>query len=190
MYLTSDNHFGHKNIIGYCDRPFQTVEQMDEAMIQRWNHNVGKTATIMVVGDFSFYDAVKTKEITQRLNGRKILIRGNHDKAHSDSWFLKCGFDSVVESMTIPAMVQEDTVEIQHYHDYESRYGYGVLFHGHAHNFFKAKHYVTFKRVLLNVGVDCWNFTPVHIDFLFETVKRIRQQHEEEGKTLWKVGEI
>jgi calcineurin-like phosphoesterase family protein len=92
--------------------------------------------------------------------------------------------------MTIPAMVQEDTVEIQHYHDYESRYGYGVLFHGHAHNFFKAKHYVTNKRVLLNVGVDCWNFTPVHIDILFETVKRIRQQHEEEGKTLWKVGEI
>jgi calcineurin-like phosphoesterase family protein len=189
VYLTSDQHFGHKNIIGYCDRPFQSVEEMDEAMIERHNQNVGKEDTVFIVGDFSFYDFETTKRITQRLNGRKTLIRGNHDK-HSESWFLRCGFDSVVESLVIPSIWNSETIEIAHYHSYASRFGYGILFHGHAHNFFKAKHYVSNSRVLLNVGVDCWNFTPVHLDILRETVKTIRQQYDDEGKTSWEVGEL
>lgn len=191
MYLTSDNHFGHRNIIGYCDRPFKSVEEMDEAMIQRWNQNVGDESTVLVVGDFSFYDFETTKRIVQRLKGRKTLIRGNHDKSHSDKWFLKAGFDAVIEHMMLMLSIDpRNQAEVQHHPVYNTKYGAGILFHGHAHNYCKAKHYVTNNQVLLNVGVDCWNFAPVHLDILVDTVKVIRQQFEEHGKTVWNVGEI
>jgi calcineurin-like phosphoesterase family protein len=190
MYLTSDQHYGHKNIIGYCDRPFKSVEEMDEALIERHNQNVGKDSTVLVVGDFSFHDFHTTKQIVQRLNGNLTLIKGNHD-GHSESWYLKAGFVSVVNHMSLAVSLDpKKCIEIQHYPRYNTMFGAETLFHGHAHNYCKAKHYVTNNQVLLNVGVDCWNFAPVHLDILVETVRVIRQQFEEHGKTVWNVGEI
>jgi len=190
VWLTSDNHFGHKNIIGYCDRPYKSVEEMNENMIENWNAVVSPNDQVIVVGDFSFMDLEETKAICRRLYGIKTLVRGNHDKAHSDIWFQKAGFDTVTEHIVLPSYKTLESAEVQHHPVYETRYGLDILFHGHAHNYCLAKHYVTKNKVLLNVGVDCWGFRPIHIDQAFDAVERIRQQFNEEGKTLWKVGEL
>lgn len=80
LFFTSDTHFGHKNIIKYCDRPFATSEEMDEALIANWNSKVPTTGIVFVVGDFSMNCPMnRVIEIRKRLNGRIILIRGNHD---------------------------------------------------------------------------------------------------------------
>jgi calcineurin-like phosphoesterase family protein len=80
-YLTSDNHFYHQNIIRYCNRPFQSVEEMNEVMIAKWNETVMPSDTIYHLGDFSM--AFRSVELfTKRLNGNKILIAGNHDLCH------------------------------------------------------------------------------------------------------------
>ena len=78
-FYISDNHFGHKNIIKYDNRPFNSVEDMDEVMIDRWNSVVGDDDTVYILGDFSWYKEEKTLEILNRLSGRKVLIKGNHD---------------------------------------------------------------------------------------------------------------
>lgn len=78
VYIISDTHFSHANIIKYCNRPFESVEQMNRVLIDRWNAVVTPDDTVIHLGDvfWSYRDAC---ELTWRLNGRKMLVRGNHD---------------------------------------------------------------------------------------------------------------
>ncbi len=93
-YLIADTHFGDEAILRYENRPFQSVEEMDEAIIRRWNSTVRPEDTVFVLGDFSAYDLQKTAEICNRLHGHKYLIMGNHDTA-SERDYLACGFAHV-----------------------------------------------------------------------------------------------
>lgn len=81
-WFTSDPHFGHKGIIELCGRPFapRDVATMNEALIERWRATVAPTDTVWVVGDFSFATPAETREIFDRLPGRKHLVIGNHDE--------------------------------------------------------------------------------------------------------------
>jgi calcineurin-like phosphoesterase family protein len=77
-YFTSDQHFGHFNIIRLCSRPFETVEEMDEALLSKWNAKVKADDTVYILGDL-FFRAAKVEPILKALNGRKHIIVGNHD---------------------------------------------------------------------------------------------------------------
>ena len=79
-FVTSDTHFGHANIIKYSKRPFRDVHDMDEQLIQRWNAKVPPGSIVYHLGDFAFAEPPRMKELLRRLNGNKLLIRGNHDK--------------------------------------------------------------------------------------------------------------
>lgn len=81
ILLTSDSHFGHANVIPYCQRPFRDVAHMNEVLIQNWNSVVNPEDEVIHLGDFSFNERV-VAEILPRLNGKKTLVLGNHDKPH------------------------------------------------------------------------------------------------------------
>jgi len=76
-WFTSDTHFGHANIIRYSNRPYDTTEEHDEALIANWNFSVQPNDEVYHLGDFSFGN--KAMEILPRLNGIIHLIKGNHD---------------------------------------------------------------------------------------------------------------
>ena len=79
-FYISDTHFGHFNIIKHCNRPFETVEQMDNTIIQNWNKVVSDKDTVYILGDLAFSKRIKEPaEYLQQLKGRKIIIVGNHD---------------------------------------------------------------------------------------------------------------
>jgi calcineurin-like phosphoesterase family protein len=80
QWVTSDTHFGHHNIIEYCSRPFEDVDEMDEELIRNWNLCVGKNDIVYHVGDFGLSKRERLIEIRLRLNGRIVLIKGNHDR--------------------------------------------------------------------------------------------------------------
>lgn len=80
IWFTSDTHFGHQNILKFCDRPWQTIEEHDEALMVNWNSVVGENDVVFHLGDFAFSHPKRWKEIISRLNGHIYLIVGNHDE--------------------------------------------------------------------------------------------------------------
>ena len=78
-YYISDMHFGHANVIKHDERPFEDVEAMDCAMIERWNGVVDEDDDVYVVGDFCYRSGKTADWYLARLKGRKHLVVGNHD---------------------------------------------------------------------------------------------------------------
>jgi calcineurin-like phosphoesterase family protein len=78
-FFTADHHFGHANILKYTERPWDTLEEMHEELIGRWNNVVGLEDTVVILGDFSYKGHDALDDVVPRLNGRKILVCGNHD---------------------------------------------------------------------------------------------------------------
>ncbi len=79
-FFTSDTHYFHRNICAYSGRPFSSVEDMNEALVNNYNSVVKKNDTVYFLGDFSFSNLTDTIGILERLNGTKHFICGNHDK--------------------------------------------------------------------------------------------------------------
>ena len=94
VFIISDTHFGHEAIIRYCNRPFTSVEEMDQTMIKRWNETVSNNDIVIHLGDFALCGKDKTREIIQKLNGKKILIMGNHDN-YNEQFYRDAGFHTV-----------------------------------------------------------------------------------------------
>jgi calcineurin-like phosphoesterase family protein len=81
IYFTADTHFGHGKMAEH--RHFLSVEDMDDALIQRWNEVVPPKGIVYHLGDVSFANRARTEIILAQLNGRWRLVAGNHDKGHS-----------------------------------------------------------------------------------------------------------
>lgn len=82
IFYIADLHFGHANIIKYDNRPFRTVTGMNETLIENWNKAVSKNDTVYILGDLCWDKESKWPSLLARLNGNKVLIRGNHDPKH------------------------------------------------------------------------------------------------------------
>lgn len=96
-WFTSDLHFYHNNVIEICNRPYLNLDAMHEGIIREWNKRIRPREEVWIFGDFVFGGKQRIFEITSRLNGRKILVKGNHDK-NMASVYLECGFYDVVEN--------------------------------------------------------------------------------------------
>lgn len=93
-FVISDTHFGHENIIRYCNRPFASCKDMDEAMIKNWNETVTNKDVVLHLGDVGLGNKEYVAGIIKRLNGKKILIMGNHDN-WTEQFYRDAGFHTV-----------------------------------------------------------------------------------------------
>lgn len=152
-WFISDLHLNHKNIIEYCSRPFKNVKEMNDEIVLRWNNLVSENDVVYVVGDVFMGSIDDAKHIVDMLNGKKILILGNHDK--SKKKMLDLGFSEVYKRLEI---VLEDGKKalLCHKPIPESLLEkYDLLIHGHRH----GPPIVEGKSI--NVCVDLWDFTPI-----------------------------
>lgn len=159
IYLIADPHFNHKNIIKYCDRPFSSVDEMNQVLIKNWNNTVKKEDRIFVLGDFCLSGKDKIIEIGKQLNGRKTLILGNHDSASIKTYY-EAGFEMVSK---YPIFLKGFLLSHEPIPD--CRF---INIHGHIHNkSIEEIDYLYFdkmpelKELYYNVGVDTNNFKPV-----------------------------
>ncbi|MCP3681525.1 MAG: hypothetical protein GY861_02450 [bacterium] len=95
IWVTSDLHFWHKNVMKFCKdtRPWDSLEEMHEALIEEWNSKVKPDDIIFSLGDFSFAGKDKTLSILNRLQGNKVFIMGNHCKVFRSSLGQKNTYD-------------------------------------------------------------------------------------------------
>lgn len=173
IFFTSDLHFGHKNIIEFCKRPFNSVEEMDETLIENWNSIVKSNDLVFDLGDFAFAPNWRWHELLARLNGNHILILGNHDTSRWPGDKVMELFYRVEQQMILK--VEEQYIYLNHYPFlcYSGTYrpaGAAVWqLHGHVHSspLDTDKRGKDDERLSLrfpyqyDVGVDNNNFTPV-----------------------------
>lgn len=164
VFLISDTHFGDENIMKYEKRPFLTKDEMDDVMISRWNEIVSPNDVIFHLGDVGNYPFVKMKNIIQRLNGKKILVMGNHDRHFSVMEWMECGFSEVSQ---YPIIYNEYFV-MQHeppqYINDAMPYYY---FYGHVHG---TKMYESVTNQSACVCVERWEYGPVDLELIKERV--------------------
>lgn len=78
-YYISDLHLGHENVIKFDNRPFSNIQEMEDIIIERWNNRVTKDDIVYILGDFSWEKEDGWLRVLDKLNGNKVLIKGNHD---------------------------------------------------------------------------------------------------------------
>lgn len=159
-FVWSDPHFGHAAVIEYSRRPFANVSEMNEALVRNYNSVVGHKDIVMWVGDCFFTPVHISAQLMSELNGRKILVRGNHDGTHGR--MLRMGFSDVYDAFAF------DRFQVTHFHYDTVHRKIGklplpkrlpglTLIHGHTHSAERTTPHA------VHVGVDAWGFTPVSL---------------------------
>lgn len=165
VWFISDLHLNHRNIIPYCARPFESVEEMNEVLIENWNKRVKNGQRVFCLGDFALCERDKIIELGQRLNGRKILVFGNHDGASIESYRL-AGFEQVSRYPLLfgNLMLSHTPLSWCPY----------VNVHGHIHNKRIEDCTDLYKGILanyINVSADVTNFAPIELEELVVKIK-------------------
>jgi calcineurin-like phosphoesterase family protein len=159
VFFTADLHFGHSNIIKHCKRPFMSVEDMDDTLIDNWNAVVSNKDAVYICGDVGMHKPDKLLSILWRLNGIKHLVFGNHDSniRKSDSLLKVFASAEDYKMLKLPDTDAADghqRIVLFHYPiTVWDRSHYGVWhLHGHCHGTLKDGP----SSLRLDVGVDAW----------------------------------
>lgn len=158
-FVTSDHHFGHKNIIHLCHRPFDSLYQMDEYMISQWNSVVGQNDTVIHLGDLFFKGGKGyCRAIRARLNGNILLIAGNHDKNRTFSLVDAVVFDSLRLTISgVPVLLRHYPVRMSKEPDLYQKYDYFLV--GHVH----SNEGLIIEKKNINMSVEHHDYKPVSL---------------------------
>lgn len=164
-FLISDTHFSHKNIISYCNRPYENTKEMNEDLIKKWNEVVGRDDLVYHLGDFGFGSKEEIKRIQERLNGRIALVLGNHDN-RGVKFYYDCGFHRVYDN---PIVIQDFFI-LSHvpFVPWETNGRYANI-HGHTHDDDRFK---TTSRTF-NACVEMNGYKPVLFEDAIQKMKEL-----------------
>lgn len=173
-YFISDPHFYHENIIKFCNRPFATAQEMNEALIANINSGVSPNDELYWLGDFGMCQASEVIKIMNRIQCKNNhYIMGNHDKAMKDLNVQKM-FKSVQDYKRITVNGQD--IILMHYPilEWVNCHRGSWMLHGHSHHTLNYGYLANNK--ILDVGVDGvgYNYSPVS----FEHVKIIMDKRK------------
>lgn len=165
VYFISDTHFAHANILKYCGRPFESIEEHDKELIGNWNSMVGTDDHVYHLGDVALGHSGEGRKIIGQLNGKIHLITGNHEsvaRSNGDlfEWVKDYHEISVDTGNRYPL-----TMVLFHYPiDQWNKCHYGSLhLHGHIHSTL-----VQTAENRIDVGVDTWAYAPVSLQKILE----------------------
>lgn len=168
-WLISDTHFGHKGVTVFTDkegkkiRPWTDVEEMDEALVDNWNKVVKPKDRIYHLGDVVINR--KALKILDRLAGRKVLVKGNHDLFKIGDYLEY--FDDIRGSHILDNFI---LTHIPVHPNQIARWAHGNI-HGHLHTNVVTLEDGTPDKRYINVSVEQINFTPINFEEIRKTVK-------------------
>ena len=176
IWFTSDTHFFHDKVVEYCQRPFASVEEMNEELIARWNSVVHRDGIVFHLGDFCFGKPDKWNCILDRLKGRIYLVLGNHDAGHI-SEEVAARFEGVAFQMRLNVNGQKIYLNHFPFLSYSGdNHGTWQLFghihsNSHNHNIIDEHRLAMLQPGQYDVGVDNNIFTPVSYRQVEEIIK-------------------
>jgi calcineurin-like phosphoesterase family protein len=193
-------HYGHQNILKYCDRPFDDLDHMHGELIKRWNSVVTDQDIVYIVGDAVMGQRETTLQFIKQLAGHKYLVPGNHDDCHA----MYAGKQKYARMQEMYFEVFDDILDEQYivdefllchfpynrpgltdyagrdYSQWEPVDHGATLLCGHIHE--EWDHQFTPQGTLqLNVGVDVRNFTPISIDGIRDLTRLLTGTPEQES---------
>lgn len=179
-FFTADPHLGHANIIKHCDRPFRSngrldAKLMDQTIITNWNSVVGKHDVVYVLGDFCHWRGLGADNYLRRLNGAKVLIKGNHDG--SDTLKAK-GWQAIHTRYDLS--IDGEMIVLDHY----AKRSWNRSFHGSWHLYGHTHGRLIGYRRSFDIGMDAWNFFPVPFSKVREIMKGLNDDSAFDPRTL------
>lgn len=185
-WFTSDHHFGHQNIIRYCQRPFKTLDEMNFELTRRWNERVKDNDLVFQVGDFCFKGGAEggkfpAQTYSDNLKGNKIFVKGNHDKNNSN----KTNIESITITMGGSKILlihrPFDVFKLKDHINY-----FDFVFCGHVHNNWEIKlpgeykyNSISNSIPFINLSVDVWDFMPVSFDEIYKRYQKFKKAKKE-----------
>ena len=163
-YFISDTHFYHYNIIQYCNRPFDNIEEMNNRMIESWNSVVTQNDTVYFLGDFGFGDKEKLSNICTQLNGTKIMLRGNHDFRRGKQSWMDIGFKEVYNKKI---EYSEDIILSHEPIDVPDNV---LNIHGHIHNIPLSANFNQNNHFC--VSVEIINYIPISLKQILQKMSK------------------
>ena len=169
-FIIADLHFGHENIIKYESRPFANVKEMNNRLIKLWNSVVGSDDLVYVLGDFTLSRRmVVIKNLVNSLNGRKILVMGNHDTRKPRD-YIECGFEVAIRK---PIMVELGVILMHEpFEDVSLIVPNYIYFFGHVH---ANKTLMDEYPNCMCVSVERIDYQPIDLD---ECIRKLRKNNE------------
>lgn len=170
IFVTSDNHFFHANVIKFENRPFDDVNDMNNKMIKMWNDKVTNEDLVYIIGDFSFGKAEETNSLLKQLHGKKVLVLGNHDHFVKANNFDKNAFLEICNYKEIE--FSGKTFVMCHF-PFASNDNKKFQLYGHIHsNKIDGLHHCEYKLPpnSYNVGVDVNNYQPVNLNDILKLI--------------------
>jgi calcineurin-like phosphoesterase family protein len=174
-WVTADLHFGHANILKFnpATRPFANEHEMNEKMVREWNAIVHHSDITYILGDVAFCNATKAVTFMKRLNGKKILIQGNHDyKLVKDPEFASC-FEEI--HLYHEIVFEKTKVCMFHYpiFDHNQSHHGSIMLHGHRHG---TPHNIPGR--IMDVGMDATGEIVSNLSEVIKTLlKKPTQSH-------------
>lgn len=166
-YYIADTHFGHENIMRLSNRPFKSVDEMDQTIIDNWNNKVTNKDTVYILGDLCFRAGKEPEYYLKKLNGKKVLIIGNHDGVIMKNIR---NLSKYFEEITPYKEINDNGSKIVMCHyplvEWNGYFRDALHFYGHIHNNTGNKAYSIMKDMknAYNVGVDILEFAPQNKD--------------------------
>lgn len=182
VWFTSDTHFGHERIIELCERPFDSVDEMNETILENFQV-IGAKDIVFHLGDVAMGTLTDSLPLVARIPGHKILIPGNHDRvfvgnkpAYRDRFepvyrevfqdIIRLGRFAYADDITMSHFpFGGDSHEEDRFVDQRPFDNGEWLLHGHVHDKWKI------NKKQINVGVDVWDFRPVELDQVLEIME-------------------
>ena len=175
LFFTSDTHFGHTNILKYCNRPFTNIQEHDEEIVKRWNEVVPEDGIVFHLGDIGFCSETYLKDILEKLNGKIYWIIGNHDWRRITKAIIP-RFECITQQMVI-RIGSHNIVYLNHFpflcYSGSNKENVYQLF-GHVHSGplsnggFDISKLVNLNKNQYDVGVDNNDFRPIS----WESIKK------------------
>ena len=170
IFVTSDTHFYHTNILKYENRPFKDINDMNNKMIESWNETVSNKDEVYILGDFSFGNEEETIKLLNKLNGKKYLINGNHDYVVKNK-DVRDKFEWVKDYFVLKHNKMKFVMFHYPIQVWDCRHHGSIHLYGHIHSNL-GNHSMEYDIPnSYNVGVDVNGFKPVLIEDIIEKLK-------------------